>query len=188
MKIISSYSVKIKHYNRIFNDTVKIYREAVDFFIQVCLSEWENISELSSFAQLRFIEMHTHSTKNNPIPRYPFDHQFYKFPSYLRRSAISAAIGKVSSYKSNLANYEAGLDKSKPSSPRAGHSFPAMYKDNCFERSGIYAARLKVYIRNTWDWLDVELKKERCRLHQPQMQESQGMFSRPSEAWQGMVP
>jgi IS605 OrfB family transposase len=34
-----------------------------------------------------------------------------------------------------------------------------MYRDNCFIRSGTYTARLKVYIRNTWDWLDVDLKK-----------------------------
>ncbi len=31
MKIFSSYSVKIKHYNHIFKDTVAIYRSAVDY-------------------------------------------------------------------------------------------------------------------------------------------------------------
>ena len=33
-----------------------------------------------------------------------------------------------------------------------------MYRDNCFVRTGTYTARLKVWIRNTWDWLDVQLK------------------------------
>ena len=33
MKVYSSYKVKIKNYNSIFEDTVKIYREAVSFFI-----------------------------------------------------------------------------------------------------------------------------------------------------------
>lgn len=31
MKIYSTYSVKIKHYNHIFKDTIKLYRLAVDF-------------------------------------------------------------------------------------------------------------------------------------------------------------
>ena len=160
MNIVSGYSVKIKHYNRIFTDTVKLYREAVDFFIGVCLAEWGMLSTISgNLAQQRYIEIHTHSTRNNPSPKHSFDHHFYKFPSYLRRSAISAAIGKVSSYKSNLANYEAGTDKRKPSVPKAGYVFPAMYRDNCFIRTDTYTARVKVFIRNTWDWLDVELKK-----------------------------
>ncbi len=30
MQIYSTYPVKIKHYNSIFKDTVKIYRSAVD--------------------------------------------------------------------------------------------------------------------------------------------------------------
>ena len=160
MHIISSYSVKIKHYNHIFNDTIKIYREAVDFFISVCLSEWDAVSTIrGSLAQQRYIEMHTHGTRSNPKPKYPFDRQFYKFPSYLRRSAISAAIGKVSSYMSNLANYEAGTDKYKPSTPKAGYVFPAMYRGGSFMRTGTYTASVKVFVRNTWDWLDVELKK-----------------------------
>ena len=160
MKIVSSYSVKIKHYNRIFCDTVEIYRKAVDFFIGVCLAEWDALSTLTGqLAQQRYIEIQTHKTKNTVSPVYDFDKLFYKFPSYLRRSAISSAIGKVFSYKSNLANYEAGTDQRRPSVPKAGTSFPAMYRDNCFIRTGTYTAKLKVYIRNTWDWLDVELKK-----------------------------
>ena len=31
MKLFSSYSVKIKHYNHIFQETVNLYRNAVDF-------------------------------------------------------------------------------------------------------------------------------------------------------------
>jgi len=51
------------------------------------------------------------------------------------------------------------MDKRKPSVPMAGHAFPVMYRDNCFVRTGTYTARIKVFIRNTWDWLDIELKK-----------------------------
>ena len=43
MKIYSTYSVKIKHYNKIFKDTAKLYRQAVDFLINVGLNEWADI-------------------------------------------------------------------------------------------------------------------------------------------------
>ena len=46
MQIYSTYSVKIKHYNHIFKDTVSVYRGAVDFLITVCLNEWDNISKI----------------------------------------------------------------------------------------------------------------------------------------------
>lgn len=46
MKVVSSYSVKVKHYNKIFRETVCLYRKVVDFFIQVCLQEWEALTQL----------------------------------------------------------------------------------------------------------------------------------------------
>lgn len=160
MKDVTSYKVKIKHYNRIFNDTVSQYRGAVDFFIGFCLQEWDVLKELgTSYNQLRYVELHTHTTKSHPEPKCNFDAQFYKFPSYLRRSAINTAIGMVFSYMSNLANYESGNGSGKPVFPKAGHCFPAMYKGDSYKRMGEYSAKVKVFVRNTWDWLDVALKK-----------------------------
>ena len=43
VKIFSTYSVKIKHYNHILKETIEIYREAVDYLIDVCLNEWNDI-------------------------------------------------------------------------------------------------------------------------------------------------
>lgn len=34
-----------------------------------------------------------------------------------------------------------------------------MYRDNCFVRTGTYTAEFKVWIRNTWDWIEVQLRK-----------------------------
>ena len=34
-----------------------------------------------------------------------------------------------------------------------------MYRDNTFIRAGRNSVKLKVRIRNTWDWVDVELDK-----------------------------
>lgn len=39
MDIYSTYSVKIKHFNHVFKQTVSIYRDAVDFLITVYLEE-----------------------------------------------------------------------------------------------------------------------------------------------------
>lgn len=174
IKVISTYSVKIKHYNHIFKDTIVIYRNVVDFLLHVCLNEWDDISKLQNDnARVNFVEKLCHMTTANPAPKYSFDKKFYKFPSYLRRAAIMDAIGKVSSYKSNLANWEKQdpLTRGKaPAAPKAGFSFPCLYKDNMYQESGTYEARIKVYIRNTWDWITLSLKKSdvdyinrRCR-------------------------
>ena len=153
MKIFSTYSVKIKHYSSIFKETVSVYREAVDFLIGVCMNEWEYISAISgSLLRQQHVERLTHETADNLYPQYPeFDRKFYKFPSYLRRGAINEAIGKVSSYKSNLANWESADIKTrgrKPSFPKAGYVYPCMYRTVMFEQTDTYEAKLKVFVRN----------------------------------------
>ena len=159
MNINTTYKVKIKESHGSLADTVELYRKATDFFIDVCLKEWENLAPIEqSLVRQRAVETVAHSTKSVPNPKYNFDEIFPKFPSYLRRAAISEAIGKVSSYKSNLANWEVNPQGKAPSSPVAGYVYPAMYRNNCFVRTGTYTARLKVWIRNTWDWLDIQLK------------------------------
>ena len=111
MNLYSTYSVKIKHYNNIFRPTVQIYRNAVDFFLEVILDKWDTISILKTdMDKKRHIECLTIRTKQNPDPEFPFedaDRTFYKMPAYLRRAAISEAFGKASSYMSSLANWEA---------------------------------------------------------------------------------
>ena len=46
MRQYTSYSVKIKHYNHILRDTLDVYRNAVDFYISVCLAEWDVIDKI----------------------------------------------------------------------------------------------------------------------------------------------
>lgn len=159
MQIYTTYKVKIKHFSHIFTDTVAIYRRAVDYLIGVCISEWEDIFPLKGKQKLTHVESLTHQTKANPTPKYDFDKKFYKMPSYLRRAAINEAIGKVSSYKSNLANWEANPVGKAPSVPAAGYVYPSMYREGMYKQVGDYTAMLKVYIRNTWDWLTVDLRK-----------------------------
>ena len=161
MKIFSTYSVKIKHCNHIFKGTVSVYRDAVDFLIEVCLNEWNVISGIKgNLLQQQYVERLCHKTADNQNPKYHnFDKEFYKFPSYLRRGAINEAIGKVSSYKSNLANWETKPNGKQPSPPKAGYVYPCMYKTVMYEQTDTYEAKIKVFVRNTWDWITVKLRK-----------------------------
>ena len=163
MNIRTSYKVKIKHFNHIFNDTICIYRKAVDYLINVCTENWEPISGLNyTNARQSYVEKLIHKTKGNSNPVYDFDTVFYKMPTYLRRAAINESLGKVSSYKSNYDNWEKSDPATRgrmPSYPKAGFVFPSLYKNGMYEFPGNYSARIKVYTRNTWDWITVDLKK-----------------------------
>ena len=97
MNIFSSYKVKIKHYNHIFEQTVEIYRNAVSFFIDVCNKEWSVLESLKSKEKLSYIEKITLITKAHPYVKYDFNEIFYKMPTYVRRSAINTATGCNSS-------------------------------------------------------------------------------------------
>ena len=163
MNITSMYSVKIKEYRHIFKESVEQYRSAADFFINVCLKEWDRITLFEGLkAKQSFIETLTISTSKRPNVQYNFNLKFYKMPCYLRRAAISEAIGKVSSYKSNLLNWEESDPRTreeKPSSPKAGYCYPVLYRNNMYVREDDYTAQLKVFRNNTWDWITVKLRK-----------------------------
>ena len=166
MKLMSTYAVKISRSANIrstLSATADIYRKAVDFFIGVCMEEWLQVTDGNSLKEKKsIVERLTVSTKDRPAVPYNFGRDFYKFPSYLRRAAIAEAIGKASSYKSNLKNWEAADPRTRgkrPGYPKAGYVYPAMYRDNMFVRTGTYTASVKVFIRGTWDWLDISLCK-----------------------------
>lgn len=159
MKMYTTYSVKIKHYNSIFKETVAIYRHAVNYILNVCLENWKEISSLEGRNKLVYVEHLIHVTKDNPTPAYGFDSKFYKMPCYMRRSAINEAIGKVSSYTSNLDNWNKNPVGKKPSYPKAGYTFPFMYRKDMYNQIGDYTAQVKVYTRNTWDWINIDLRK-----------------------------
>ena len=163
MKIFTTYSVRIKNYNHILAETVDRYRMAVEFYIDVILRERNAFDSLPHANDcIRAAERLTVATKRRPLVKYRFADRFYKFPSYFRRAAIMEAYGKVCSYHSAKKRWEQTVPSErgkKPGLPKAGYVYPAMYRDNCFVRTGTYTARIKVWIRNTWDWLDVELKK-----------------------------
>ncbi len=157
------YSQKIVQHSGIFAETVRAYRDAVSFFMSVCLEEWDVISrETHPQRRMNALEKMTHPTSKRPKVPYCFDssdRRFYKFPSYLRRAACMEALGKVSSYQSNLANWEKTGEGKRPGLPKAGYVYPCLYRENMYEEGEGYTARIKVYTRNTWDWITVKLRK-----------------------------
>ena len=160
MNIFSAYKVKIKHYNKIFEDTVKIYREAVSFFIDICDKEWSILEPLKNIERCREIEKLALYTKQNPNPKYSFHEKFYKMPSYLRRSAVNTALGCYSSYQSNLKNWKENPSGKEPKLQPDRNVMPTLYKNNMYIRTGTDMARIKIFHKNDWVWLDIELNRQ----------------------------
>ena len=160
MQVVTSYKVKIAEYNSIFDGTLAIYREALAYLMAVVNDEWDSIKDVPRMEdKQKYIERLTHNTKMN-IAKYDFDSRFHKYPSYLRRSTTVDAIGKVQSYKSNCAKWESEAKKGKPPTFQTCHDeYPALYKDNMYVRTDDYTAKIKIYHKNDWVWLGVNLRK-----------------------------
>jgi len=172
MKIYTTYAVKLKESHGFLRETVIQYRRAVAFFLHAAMEEWETLETVQApLEKQRALEALTHRTRKNPNAKYDFDKHFHKFPSYLRRAAITDAIGKITVYQSRLLLWKEEQERIKkeggkakvpnPGRPTAGFSYPVMYRGNCYIRTGDYTASLKIYNKNktAWDWLDVEFKK-----------------------------
>ena len=160
MQVLTSYKVKIIGYNSIFENTLKIYREALSYLMNAVNAEWDSVKDIThANERMNHIERLVHGTKNRVVT-YEFDERYYKFPSYLRRSAINEAIGKVSSYRSNLEKWTNNGRKGKAPSIQTKHySYPALFRDNMYVRVDDYTASVKIYHQNDWVWLSVKLRK-----------------------------
>lgn len=154
-----SYDVQIKDSLHCFNETVKLYRAAVKYLVNIVFLHYDETKDLASKKAQRYIEILVHSTAGCPA-RYPrFDKLFYKFPSYLRRAAITTAIGKVSSYLSMVENWEKdGCLGKRPHMNYNQDMMPCFYRGNMFrEKDGGF--EIKVYHRRDWIWMPIKLRK-----------------------------
>ena len=140
-------------------NTYTIYRKALAYIIDVTNKEWDNIKDLDSRKKINAVENFIHSTDNNKAS-YDFDKVFYKFPSYFRRNAISSAIGKVSSYKSNYKNWEENGKKGNPPKLNYEHfEMPTFYRGNMYKSlEDKHYIELKLYVNNDWVWVPFKLR------------------------------
>ena len=162
MKLLSSYAIEIKHINKLFRQTVKIYNDAISFCIKVFEENWDVLEtlEVGNKERKTYADSLIHTTKSN-IAVYPeFDIRFHKMPSYLRFAVVNAALGYLSSYHSNLDNWEfANTDSKAPTLQIHLNKLPTFYKGNmyCDDCEGD-AVRLKLFVNNDWNWVEVSLK------------------------------
>lgn len=134
---------KIVNHSCIFDDTIQICNEALSFIIEVIDTEIADVTDYTAKDMTRIVERLIHRTAQNPSPKYPaFSERFYKFPSYLRRTAIAAAFGKVQSYRSLYQNWctekevatqcNRPFKKQPPTKQFTHYEFPVLYKGNMF--------------------------------------------------------
>lgn len=162
MKLTSSYAIEIKHINKMFRNTIKIYNDAISFCIKAFEEHWEVLETLETGNKERFAyaDALIHSTKSN-IATYPeFDTQFHKIPSYLRFSVIHTALGYLSSYHSNLVNWElSNTDNKAPTLQIHLNKLPTFYKGNMYlDDDDGDAVKLKLFVNHDWNWVEVPLK------------------------------
>lgn len=162
MKIVSSYAIEIKHINKLFRQTIKIYNDAISFCIKVFEENWDVLETLNVGNKERktYADSLIHSTKSN-IAAYPeFDAKFHKMPSYLRFAVINTALGYLSSYHSNFDNWEyLDTDSKAPTLQTHLNKLPIFYKGNMYLDDCVGdAVRLKLFVNNDWNWIEVQLK------------------------------
>lgn len=147
--------------------TVAIYRDYVRLLIGVVWVHWPQIAKAES--RCRAVERLVHATVRNPHPCYRlFDRRFHKFPSYLRRAAIEAACGQVSSFVARYARWQSGQRQRREAPPllRAnGNALnPPLYRGQCVQfDDGYTVASIKVWNGSDWVWIDVPIPSKRNR-------------------------
>lgn len=186
MKVVSSYGIEIKQMNKIFRPTIVIYNDAITLCVDIFESEWSNIEPLDTIKRKQYAENLIHTTKNNKA-KYDFDSNFYKMPSYMRRSVINSALGYLSSYHSNLENWkENGCKEKAPKLQRHHNQFPTFYKDNMYLPNIDDTVQLKLFIDNDWKWVTVKLKHtdmQYIRKHLKGVKMSTPTLERKNKKW-----
>lgn len=168
MRITSSYKMKLTGDLKALETSINIYRDALRILIPIINNNWETLSEYE-FANQKYnrIEKWIHNTQINQA-LYDFDEQFPKLPTYLRRSATATALGIVSSYRSNLANWEKEPKGQAPQLSLTHYAYPAYYKKDLFRNFDPIrqTIELKVFKNGDWVFEVYKLKTSDCTYYQ----------------------
>ncbi|MBV9388675.1 MAG: IS200/IS605 family accessory protein TnpB-related protein [Chroococcidiopsidaceae cyanobacterium CP_BM_ER_R8_30] len=145
--------------------TERLYRSYARALIGVVYTHFPQI--VSADSPCAAVEKLIHKTAKNPNPRYQyFSRRFYKFPSYLRRAVIQAAIGQVSSFVTRYISWQTGRRKRKDAyGPRLNavtHLHTVLYRGQCifFEEDSV---QIKVFSGKEWAWERIPVVKRRER-------------------------
>ena len=193
MKHYAVREVELNHMNpglkRVLKDTLREFRATVRLLGEIARKEWDDLKDRTNQDQLTRMEQLVHTTKKNPAKYPEFDTVFYKYPSYYRRSAIHAACGQVSSYQTRLEQYQ---QKRYETISNGKHfrerppvlnletaSCPSLYKGQMYQKEGC-TIQLKVFIRNTWDWITVTMPSRDRKCLDQALASGGKLFSRNS--------
>ncbi|AFZ44566.1 transposase, IS605 OrfB family [Halothece sp. PCC 7418] len=147
--------------------TVQEYRAFCHALVGVVNAHWTTIANAKS--RCSEVERLIHQTSKNPNPKYQyFGKRFYKFPSYLRRSAIEFAIGQVSSFFTRYQRWQSGIRSRKDAKPPKlnGNTgcYPSLYKGQCIKFSEcLTVTEIKVWNGSDWIWTKVAISRKRDR-------------------------
>lgn len=168
MRITSSYKMKLTGDLKPLEASISIYRDALRVLIPIIDDNWEILSKYE-FANQKYkrVENWIHNTRDNQAA-YNFDEQFPKLPTYLRRSAIAKALGIVSTYRSNLENWEQNRKGQVPKLRLTHYTYPAYYKRDLFRNFDPInqTIELKVLKNNDWVFETYKLKTSDCTYYQ----------------------
>ena len=168
MRLTSSYKIKLTGDLNALETSITIYREVLRMLIPIINDNWKILGGYE-FVNQKYnrIEKWVHNTQTNQAV-YDFDEQFPKLPTYLRRSAIAKALGIVSSYRSNLANWEREGKGQAPKLSLNHYDCPAYYRGNMFRNFDPIrqTIELKVYKNNDWVFETYKLKTSDCTYYQ----------------------
>ena len=147
--------------------TVGEYRFFLKPLVLIAYWNWSILSNKTSKEKVNYLEKLCHQTKKNTQPKYGFYFQkalnnhpsFRKFPSYLRRAAIAAALGIVSSFVTrwNLwKNSQRRFKKERPPKLTAScNSYPSLYKgQQILYHEDFQTVSLKIWDGNDWVWTE----------------------------------
>ena len=159
-----SYGAKILNIRNCLEPTFKIYHAAVRYLVDIVFLHYGDISSLPNHKAQSFIQCLIISTDMREALYPEFERRFYKFPSYLRRDAITNAIGRVKSYKSQLALWEKdGRKGKKPHIDFNQDMMPCFYRGTMFRVHKTEGFQIKVYHNHDWVWQSIELRESDLR-------------------------
>lgn len=141
------------------SDTLRLYRTLVRDLMTLAYTHWPELGRLTGTEVIAKVEGLIHRTNARPSVRYAyFGKRYYKFPSYLRRSAIMDAVGQVRSFVTRYNQWAGGIRKSRTSRPpcltTSTNTFPSLYWNQCIKfNESMDQAFIKVWFNGDWIWM-----------------------------------
>jgi len=154
---------------KMIDATIQEYRHLVRALMGVVFTHWPEISRQDSQHKTLSVEKLIHQTAKNTAPRYAyFNRRFYKFPSYLRRAAINAAVGQVSSFISRYDLWQTGDRKNQHARPPCMNGiteiYPPLYRGQCIKFNADFGrAEIKLWNGSDWIWSSMIITGKRQR-------------------------